>query len=38
METSKTERGFTISEFMDRNDRKCSIQKSFLATEDAIYG
>lgn len=32
-----TERGFTRAEFMDRYGRTCSIQKSSLATEDAIW-
>jgi len=37
MEDSKTHRGFDISEFIDRYDTKCSLQKSSLATEDAIW-
>ena len=37
MKTRKTERGFAIGEFMDRYGAKCSIQKSSLATEDAIW-
>lgn len=37
MELSKTERGFAIGEFTDRYGAKCSIQKSSLATEDAIW-
>lgn len=34
---NKTERGFAISEFTDRYGEKCSLQKSSLATEDAIW-
>jgi len=37
MKTKKTERGFRIAEFKDRYDNNCSIQKSSLATEDAIW-
>ena len=37
MELSKTERGFAIGEFTDRYGAKCSLQKSSLATEDAIW-
>ena len=33
----KTYRGFAYSEFIDRYGVKCSIQKSSLATEDAIW-
>lgn len=33
----KTHRGFAYSEFIDRYGVKCSIQKSSLATEDAIW-
>lgn len=33
----KTERGFKIGEFTDRYGSKCSIQKSSLATEHAIW-
>ena len=33
----KTGRGFSIIEFIDRYDVKCSLQKSSLATEDAIW-
>jgi len=33
----KTERGFAILYFLDRYNAKCSIQKSSLATEDAIW-
>jgi hypothetical protein len=34
---AKTARGFEISEFQDRYDHKCSLQKSSLATEDCIW-
>lgn len=39
METirNKTDRGFTVIEFSDQYDKKCSIQESSLATEDAIW-
>jgi len=37
MKIDKTGRGFDISEFTDRYGAKCSIQKSSLATEDAIW-
>ena len=37
MELGKTERGFAIGEFVDRHGAKCSLQKSSLATEDAIW-
>lgn len=37
MKLTKTERGFAISEFTDRYGQKCSLQKSSLATEDAIW-
>ena len=33
----KTHRGFAYSEFTDRYGVKCSIQKSSLATDDAIW-
>lgn len=33
----KTERGFKVAEFLDRYDVPCSIQKSSLASEDAIW-
>lgn len=33
----KTQRGFAGIEFNDRYEAKCSIQKSSLATEDAIW-
>lgn len=34
---SKTNRGFKLIEFTDRYDIKCTLQKSSLATEDAIW-
>lgn len=34
---SKTDRGFDLIEFKDRYNTKCNIQKSSLATEDAIW-
>jgi hypothetical protein len=37
MDISKTSRGFAICEFTDRYGSKCSLQKSSLATEDAIW-
>lgn len=37
MKMTTTERGFALIEFEDRNKTKCSIQKSSLATEDAIW-
>ena len=37
MDLTKTERGFEIGEFTDRYGAKCSLQKSSLATEDAIW-
>lgn len=37
MELQKTERGFALGKFTDRYGAKCSIQKSSLATEDAIW-
>ena len=33
----KSERGFSYHEFTDRNGVKCSIKKSSIATEDAIW-
>jgi hypothetical protein len=33
----KTERGFDLVEFKDFDEVKCSLQKSSLATEDAIW-
>lgn len=32
-----TARGFGLIEFIDRYDHKCTLQKSSLATEDAIW-
>lgn len=37
MKLEKTNRGFALLNFNDRNGEKCSIQKSSLATEDAIW-
>jgi len=37
MELKKTERGFERGEFTDLYGEKCSIQKSSLATDDAIW-
>ena len=37
MTPTQTGRGFTLIEFTDRYDVKCSLQKSSLATEDAIW-
>ena len=37
MKITKTDRGFDIISFEDIYKRKCSIQKSSLATEDAIW-
>ena len=37
MELNKPERGFAVAEFIDRYGAVCSIQKSSLATEDAIW-
>lgn len=37
MELKKSERGFSFAEFTDRYGEQCSIQKSSLATEDAIW-
>jgi len=34
---SKTNRGFSLIEFMDLYGSKCSLQKSSLASEDAIW-
>lgn len=34
---TKTERGFSIANFIDRYGEKCSLQKSSLATEDCIW-
>lgn len=37
MDSSKTARGFDLIEFSDLYGAKCSIQKSSLATDDAIW-
>jgi len=39
MEVNKTttQRGFDLNEFIDRSGCACSVQKSSLATEDAIW-
>lgn len=37
MRKSSTHRGFSICEFEDFNGHKCSLQKSSLATQDAIW-
>ena len=37
MQKRKTERGFDIIEFNDYYDHKCSLQKSSLASRDAIW-
>lgn len=37
MKMTTTQRGFALIEFTDRYNTKCSIQKSSLATEDAIW-
>lgn len=37
MEYKKTQRGFVYWEFKDRYNKQCSLQKSSLATEDAIW-
>ncbi len=37
MRPSKTNRGFDLIEFKDHYLSKCSLQKSSLATEDAIW-
>lgn len=37
MKKSKTNRGFALAEFTDLYGAKCSIQKSSLATDDAIW-
>ena len=36
-EVKHTGRGFRIYEFEDRNNHKCTIQKSSIATEQAIW-
>lgn len=35
--TGKTHRGFALGEFIDLYGARCSIQKSSLATDDAIW-
>lgn len=37
MDITQTQRGFSLGEFIDRYGNKCSLQKSSLATEDAIW-
>jgi hypothetical protein len=37
MDIKKTNRGFDFTEFKDRNDNECSLQKSSIATEDCIW-
>ena len=37
MKAEKTNRGFDIINFEDRNGNKCSLQKSSIATEDCIW-
>ena len=37
IEFEKTNRGFVIGEFLDRYGEKCSLQKSSLAFEEAIW-
>jgi hypothetical protein len=37
MERTKTNRGFALYEFEDRNGEICTVQKSSIATEDAIW-
>jgi len=37
MEKEKTNRGFSIFNFKDRYNQECSLQKSSLAFEDAIW-
>lgn len=37
MKVGHTARGFALIEFTDRYGAKCSLQKSSLATEDAIW-
>lgn len=37
LEETNTNRGFKLVEFKDLYDTKCNIQKSSLATEDAIW-
>lgn len=37
LKKQKTQRGFSYIEFEDLNGEKCSVQKSSIATEDAIW-
>lgn len=37
MQMNKTNRGFDIAKFTDLYNNECSLQKSSLATEDAIW-
>lgn len=37
MKVTKTARGFEIAEFQDLYGKQCSLQKSSLATQDAIW-
>jgi hypothetical protein len=37
MKKNKTNRGFGIIEFADRNGQECSLQKSSIATESCIW-
>lgn len=37
LDYTKTSRGFSLIQFEDLYDNKCNIQKSSLATEDAIW-
>jgi hypothetical protein len=37
VKVEKTDRGFAIIEFKDRYDNPCSLQKSSLATDEAIW-
>lgn len=37
MKTTRTKRGFDLSEFKDRNGSECSLQNSSIATEPAIW-
>jgi hypothetical protein len=37
MRKTKTERGFALYQFTDMHEAKCSLQKSSLATDDAVW-
>ena len=37
MKIARTERGFDITEFTDLYGSKCSLQKSSLASQDAVW-